>query len=149
MNQFKQSHNLQEMSKFEYNAEYEIRAAVKMVYPYIASPQGLEEWFADRVEVVSEKFINIHWDNEQHMAKIVSQRNNSMIRYQFVESMTEGKGKPKEKKDNNFLELKLNYSELTDMTYLVITDYSEMDDEEVLKELWDGLVETLREKLGA
>ncbi|AFM05207.1 hypothetical protein Fleli_2854 [Bernardetia litoralis DSM 6794] len=136
------------MSKFEYNAEYEIRAAVKMVYPYIASPQGLEEWFADRVEVLNEKFLNIHWDNEQHMTKIVSQRNNSMIRFQFVESMDEAKTKA-QKKDNNFLELKLNYSELTDTTYLLITDYSEMNDEEVLKELWDGLVETLREKLGA
>jgi uncharacterized protein YndB with AHSA1/START domain len=138
------------MSKFEYNAEYEIRAAVKMVYPYIASPQGLEEWFADRVEVLNDKFLNIHWDNEQHMAKIVSQRNNSMIRYQFVENMSEEKTKTRTKKqDANFLELKLNYSELTDMTYLLITDYSEMNDEEVLEELWDGLVETLREKLGA
>lgn len=138
------------MSKFEYNAEYEIRAAVKMVYPYIASAQGLEEWFADRVEVLNDKFLNIHWDNEQHMAKIVSQRSNSMIRYQFVENMEEEKTKSRtKKKDANFLELKLNYSELTDTTYLLITDYSEMNDEEVLQELWDGLVETLREKLGA
>ena len=138
------------MSKFEYNAEYEIRAAVKMVYPYIATPQGLEEWFADRVEVLNDKFLNIHWDNEQHIAKIVSQRTNSMIRYQFVESIEEEKTKTRaKKKDANFLELKLNYSELTDTTYLVITDYSEMNDDEVLEELWDGLVETLREKLGA
>ncbi|PIY09150.1 MAG: ATPase [Flexibacter sp. CG_4_10_14_3_um_filter_32_15] len=138
------------MSKFEYNAEYEIRAAVKMVYPYISTPQGLEEWFADRVEVLNDKFLNIHWDNEQHVTKIVSQRNNSMIRYQFVESIEEATSKTRaRKKDNNFLELKLNYSELTDTTYLVITDYSEMNDEEVLEELWDGLIETLREKLGA
>lgn len=136
------------MSKFEYNAEYEIRAAVKMIYPYISTPQGLEEWFADRVEVLNDKFLNIHWDNEQHIAKIVSQRNNSMIRYQFVESMEEAKIRSR-KKDSNFLEFKLNYSELTDTTYLVITDYSEMNDEEVLQELWDGLIETLREKLGA
>jgi len=138
------------MSKFEYNAEYEIRAAVKMVYPYISTPQGLEEWFADRVEVLNDKFLNIHWDNEQHVTKIVSQRNNSMIRYQFVESIEEATSKTRaRKKDNNFLELKLNYSELTDTTYLVITDYSEMNDEEVLEELWDGLIETLREKLGS
>lgn len=138
------------MNKFEYNAEYEIRAAVKMVYPYIASPQGLEEWFADRVEVLNDKFLNIHWNNEQHMAKIVSQRYNAMIRYEFVEKIDTNKAKTKgKKKDNNFLELKLNYSELTDTTYLVITDYSEMNDEEVLEDLWDGLIETLREKLGA
>ncbi|WP_338792717.1 START-like domain-containing protein [Bernardetia sp. MNP-M8] len=138
------------MSKYEYNAEYEIRAAVKMVYPFISTPQGLEEWFADRVEVLNDKFLNIHWDNEQHIAKIVSQRNNSMIRYQFVDNIEEEKIKTRgKKKDVNFLELKLNYSELTDTTYLVIKDYSEMNDEEVLEELWDGLVETLREKLGA
>ncbi|WP_338812427.1 START-like domain-containing protein [Bernardetia sp. Wsw4-3y2] len=138
------------MSKYEYNAEYEIRAAVKMVYPFISTPQGLEEWFADRVEVLNDKFLNIHWDNEQHIAKIVSQRNNSMIRYQFVDNIEEEKTKTRgKKKDVNFLELKLNYSELTDTTYLVIKDYSEMNDEEVLEELWDGLVETLREKLGA
>jgi hypothetical protein len=136
------------MSKFKYHAEYEIRAAVKMVYPYIASPKGLEEWFADRVEVLNDKFLNIHWDNEQHMAKIVSQKYNSMIRYEFVDKIDTARTKGK-KKDNNLLELKLNYSELTDTTYLVITDYSEMDDEEVLEDLWDGLIETLREKLGA
>ncbi|WP_338768117.1 START-like domain-containing protein [Bernardetia sp. ABR2-2B] len=138
------------MSKYEYNAEYEIRAAVKMVYPFISTPQGLEEWFAERVEVLEDKFLNIHWDNESHIAKVVSQRNNSMIRYQFVENVEEGKAKNRgKKKDVNFLELKLNYSELTDTTYLVIRDYSEMNDDEVLEELWDGLVETLREKLGA
>ena len=138
------------MTKFEYHAEYEIHAAVKMIYPYIATPQGLEEWFADKVEVLDDKFLNIHWDNEQHTAKIVSQRNNFMIRYQFVEDIEEAKTKSRsKKKDVNFLELKLNYSELTDRTYLVITDYSEMNDEEVLGELWDGLIETLREKLGA
>ncbi len=142
------------MSKLEYKAEYEIRAAVKMVYPFIATPQGLEEWFADKVEVLSDKFLCIHWNDEKHIAKIVSQRNNSMIRYEFVENIEEEKNKEKtrtkrKKKDNNFLELKLNYSELTDTTYLIIIDYSEMNDEEVLQELWDGLVETLREKLGA
>lgn len=137
------------MSKFEYHAEYEIRASVKMIYPYISSPQGLEEWFADKVEVLEDKFLNIHWDNEQHFAKIVSQRNNSMIRYKFVDDIEEAKGRRGRRKDNNYLELKLNYSELTDTTYLLITDYSEMNDEEVLEELWDGLVETLREKLGA
>lgn len=136
------------MSKYEYNAEYEIGAAVKMIYPYISTPQGLEEWFADKVEILNDKFWNIHWDNEHHMTKIVSQRTNSMIRYQFVENMEEPKTRTK-KKDANFLEFKLNYSELTDTTYLLITDYSEMNDEEVLGELWDGLVETLREKLGA
>lgn len=138
------------MSKFEYNAEYEIGASVKMVYPYISTPQGLEEWFADKVEVLEDKFLNIHWNNEQHTTKIVSQRNNVMIRYEFIENLEEAKAKTRgKKKDVNFLELKLNYSELTDTTYLVIIDYSEMNDEEVLKELWDGLIETLREKLGA
>ena len=138
------------MSKFEYNAEYEIRASIKMIYPYISTPQGLEEWFADKVEVLENKFLNIHWDNEQHFAKIVSQRNNSLIRYKFIDSIEEAKTRRRGKQaDNNFLELRLNYSELTDTTYLLITDYSEMNDEEVLEELWDGLVETLREKLGA
>ena len=38
--------------------------------------------------------------------------------------------------------------ELTQTTFLKVTDYSDFDDLEELKDLWDGLVEKLKEVVG-
>ncbi|MEM1136975.1 MAG: START-like domain-containing protein [Bacteroidota bacterium] len=136
------------MGKFKYVAEYEIKAAVKMLYPYISTASGLQEWFADEVNIAGDKLLNFIWDGESHVTKIVSRRTNSAIKFLFL---PENGSKPDHEDDNDlhYLEFKIDFNEMTQTSFLRVTDYSEMDDLEELHELWDQLINNLKEILGS
>lgn len=47
-------------NKFLYVNEFELVATVKQVFPFLATPMGLEAWFADKVEITHrKKFFNL------------------------------------------------------------------------------------------
>jgi hypothetical protein len=126
-----------------FTADYEVHASIKMLYPYIQTASGLAEWFADDVTINNnDKSFTFFWDNEEHRAKLVSFRTNHFVRFQFL---------PESKADENdpsYFELRLDFNELTQSTYLKIFDYSDFDDQRELHSLWDGLVEQLRKIVG-
>ena len=124
-------------------ADYEIHASIKMLYPYIQTASGLAEWFADDVRINNEdKTYTFFWDNEEHRAKLVAFRTNHFVRFEFL---------PENKDDENdpsYVELRLDFNELTQSTYIKILDYSDFDDHRELHSLWDGLIVTLRKIVG-
>ncbi len=130
-------------SKYKYIAEYEINANVKMIYPYLSTANGLAEWFAEEVRVLKDKALDIIWDGVSHPAKLASARTNSHVKYVFSPLNAA------DEEDPSYLEFKLVHSEMTDTAFLKVIDYSEMDNEKDLKELWENLIHSLRELLGA
>jgi len=131
------------MAKYKYIAEFEIGASVKMLFPYLSSAAGLQEWLADEVNIIGEKLLKVVWDGESHTAKIVSRRVNHHIKFQFTNDESEEEGA------NQTLEFRLDYNEMTQSSFLKVIDFSDMDNEDDLVELWEGLIETLKEKIGA
>ena len=126
-----------------FTADYEIHASVKMLYPYIQTASGLSEWFADNVTINNnDKSFTFFWDNEQHRARLAAFRTNHFVRFEFL---PEGKD---EENDPSYFELRLEFNELTQSTYLKIIDYSDFDDIRELNILWDGLVEQLKTIVG-
>ena len=125
-----------------FTADYEIHASIKMLYPYIESASGLSEWFADDVKISPEKVFTFEWDNEQHKAIMGAHRINHFTKFEFVAEV------PEDKKDPSYFELRLEVDELTQTTFLKVTDYSNFDDLAELKDLWDGLVENLKGVVG-
>jgi len=126
-----------------FTADYEIHASIKMLYPYIQTASGLSEWFADDVTINNnDKSFTFFWDNEEHRAKLVAFRTNHFVRFDFL---PETKG---DENDPSYVELRLDFNELTQSTYLKILDYSDFDDQRELHSLWDGLIELLRKIVG-
>ncbi|MFY0626857.1 MAG: ATPase [Reichenbachiella sp.] len=126
------------MSKFKFVGEYEFRASKKMLYNYLSTASGLAQWFADDVNIRDDKNLSIIWDGEENIAKMVSHRTNSQIRFEFIV----------EDDDPNYVEFKIDVNELTQAVFIRVTDYSEMDDEQELEELWEHLMADLREIVG-
>jgi hypothetical protein len=126
------------MSKFKFVGEYEIRASKKMLYPYLSSASGMSQWFADDVNIDEDKIYTVIWDGEENKAKMVSHRTNSQVKFEFIS----------EDEDPNYVEFKIDMNELTQEVFIRVTDYSEMDDEKELEELWDSLMADLREIVG-
>lgn len=126
-----------------FTADYEIHASVKMLYPYIQTAGGLSEWFADDVKINNiKKTFTFMWDNEEHIARLVNQRTNHFVKFEYLSENGE------EESDPSYIELRLESNEMTQSVYLKVTDYSDFDDMGELQDLWDSLVETLRKTVG-
>jgi uncharacterized protein YndB with AHSA1/START domain len=126
-----------------FTADYEIHASIKMLYPYIQTASGLAEWFADDVRInnINKTYI-FYWDQEQHPARLAAHRTNHFARFEFLPENED------DQKDPSYFELRLEFNELTQSVYLRVFDYSDFDDHKELRDLWDGLIDTLRKTVG-
>jgi uncharacterized protein YndB with AHSA1/START domain len=130
------------MSKHKFISEYELRASPKVLFPYISSASGMQQWFAEKVVLKDSNTFDFLWDGESHVAKLSQLRLNKSAKFDFIPDNSE-------EKDHNYLEFKMEVSELTGSTYLKITDYSLNSDEDELNELWGDLIYKLKEIVGS
>ena len=126
------------MNKSKFIGEYSINASRKMLFPYISTASGLSQWFADDVNITEDKVYTMLWDGEVNRARIVSIKANQHIKFEF-----EGE----DDDDLNSIEIRLEMNELTQEFYIKITDYSDLDDQEI-SDLWEGLIHDLKEIVG-
>ncbi|KPQ15942.1 MAG: hypothetical protein HLUCCX10_08445 [Algoriphagus marincola HL-49] len=130
------------MVKNKFVADYQINASKKILFQYISTASGLEEWFADEVKINKDKVFIFDFDNDEHHAKIASIRNNSHVKFEFFDPTNP------EEKDHSYIEFKLEENELTQTLFLKIIDYSDGYDDEELEAIWEGLVGKLKEIVG-
>lgn len=119
--------------------EYLLKTSNKVLYNFLSTPDGLQEWFADKVNYKQNGEFEFNWDDELATAKIVSKRNNESVVFEFTDEEREG----------NTLEFKINTDPLTRDLALQIADYCLDDDQKSNRQLWDFLINNLKTKLGA
>jgi len=125
-------------SKIKYELEFPIRSSVKVLYNILSTPSGLSEWFADDVNLKGDCYIFI-WDGAEQVAKVLSKRNNHLIKFHWEED-----------EEQTFFELKIQVDEITNDVSLIITDFAEdEDDVEDAKLLWANQVDELRGCIGS
>lgn len=132
------------MENQAFTAEFEFKASPKMLFPYLNTTAGLAQWFADDVYMKDNKVFVFYWNGEEHLAKITGQRHNSYVKFEFLNNSESAR----EEGEPNFIELKIDYNELTDTVYLIVTDQSMIEDYEELYEIWENLTENLKEIIG-
>jgi uncharacterized protein YndB with AHSA1/START domain len=125
------------MAKEKFIGEYPINASKKMLFPYFSTASGLAQWFADDVNINEDKVFTFVWDGEENKARLVSSRTNSHVRFEFLD----------EDEDPAYVEFKLDMNELTQEVFIRVTDYSDIDQEEV-NELYESLIHDLKEIVG-
>ena len=113
-----------------------------MLYPYIQTAGGLSEWFADNVNINPEKVFTFIYDNEAHKATMSAHRTNHFCKFEFLPES------PEDKKDPSYFELRLEINELTQTTFIRVSDYSDFDDMDELHDLWQSLIDKLRKVVG-
>ncbi|MGM0947217.1 MAG: START-like domain-containing protein [Bacteroidota bacterium] len=130
------------MVKNKFVADYQINASKKIVFQYLSTASGLEEWFADEVKINEDKAYIFNFDGEDHHAKLASLRINSHVKFEFYDPTNP------EEKDHAFIEFKLEENELTQTLFLKVIDYSDGYDDEELTAIWEGLIGKLKEIIG-
>jgi uncharacterized protein YndB with AHSA1/START domain len=123
----------------KYSIEYEIKSSPKILYNYLSNASSLEEWFADKVTIREGDFI-FHWDGTEQRAKIVTKKDNQLIRYKWVTD---------DKKDETFFQFEIQQDEITGDVALIITDFASDDEKEANKLLWNSQIHTLMHIIGS
>ncbi len=129
------------MNKHKFVAEFELRASPKVLFPYISSASGMQQWFAEKVTLKDSSTFDFQWDGDSHVAKLSQLRLNKSAKFDFIPANPE-------ERDHNYLEFKMDVSELTGSTYLKVIDYSANTDDDELEELWGDLIYKLKEIVG-
>jgi uncharacterized protein YndB with AHSA1/START domain len=124
------------ISKFE--LEYTLNCSPKVLFSRLSTPEGLGEWFADRVNVEGDLF-SFYWNNSESKARLAAIKDNKLVRFEW-----EGL----ENKESNYFEFRINMDELAGGLALIITDFAEPEEKEDSVFLWDSQIADLKRILG-
>lgn len=129
-------------TKTKFVGEYPINASARLLYPYLSTASGLAEWFCDDVKVEENKVFNFIWDGRSHYAELTGYRPNRSVRFNFLNDQKQ------HVPDSTYIDFSIESSELTQEQFLKIVDYSDEEDQQELGELWEHLMQNLREIVG-
>ena len=127
-------------NKKSFSIEYDFHASKQMLFQYLSTPSGLGEWFADNVNSRGENFIFM-WDDSEEKAMMIQKKNNERVRFQWDNDKEDG--------NDYFFEFKIQVDDITIDVSLIVTDFSEEDELEESKMLWDNLISSLKQILGS
>ena len=124
--------------KIKFELEFPIQASPQLLYQYISTPSGLSEWFADNVNSRGELFTFI-WDDSEEEAKLITKKNGERIKFKWTE----------DEDSASFFEMRIQVDEITKDVSIMVTDFSEEDEVEETKMLWENQISSLKQVLGS
>ena len=119
-----------------FTLEYPVRCSPSILYDFLSTPAGLQEWFADKVDERDNVF-SFSWNGTIDKAEVLEKELEKSIRFHWTHS-------PKEE----FFEFSIERSEVTNMTILIIKDFAEKKEIKDQSQLWSYQVKDLFHRLG-
>jgi hypothetical protein len=119
-----------------FTLEYPVRCSPTILYGFLATPSGLGEWFADKVDE-HEGILSFFWNGVAEKAERMEDSTDSFVRYRWLSSA----------KDEYF-EFRIITTEISNQTILIINDFAEKGDIKDQTALWEYQVKELIHRLG-
>lgn len=120
-----------------FTLEYPVRCSPTILYGFLSTPAGLQEWFADKVNERDNIFI-FSWNSSEEKAEVVDSDTDKFIRFRWL---TSGK--------EEYFEFKIEKTEITNQTVLVIKDFAEKNEIKDQSQLWEYQIKELFHRLGS
>ena len=124
--------------KIKYEMEFPIHASPSLLFQYISTPSGMQEWYADNVNSRGEFFTFI-WEGSEEKAKLVSKNKGQSIRFQWVD----------DEDTDYYYEMRIQVDAITKDVSIMVTDFAEDDEIEEGKMLWENMISELKQLLGS
>lgn len=124
------------MDRVSFDLEFLFKASPAILYKFLSTPNCLIRWFCDAVDITGEEFV-FTWDGTDEIANLVEDVENERLKFKW-----------EEEEDNEYLEFRLGQSPVTGETILELTDFSDEDEVEATKQLWETQMEQLRRATG-
>jgi uncharacterized protein YndB with AHSA1/START domain len=125
------------MSKQLYTLEYPVRCSPSILFEFLSTPAGLQEWFADKVDERDNVFF-FSWNGSSQKAEVMESQEEKFIRFHWLDA-------PKEE----YFEFSIEKSEITNQTILVVKDFAEKKEVKDQSMLWDYQVKDLFHRIGS
>jgi len=123
--------------KLMYSLEFPIRCSPTILYEFLSTPVGLQEWFADKVDQRDHTFF-FTWNGSTDTADILEHVENEFIRYRW-----------NHQSKDEFFEFSIETSPVTSETILRITDFADKADQKDQERLWNTQVSDLKHRIGS
>ena len=123
--------------KVLYTLEYPVRCSPGILYEFLITPAGLQEWFADKVDERDGQF-SFSWNGTEEKAELIDSEEDKFVRFRW-----DHMGK------DEYFEWRIDKSEVTNQTILVISDFAEKKEIKDQSQLWEYQVKELFHRLGS
>lgn len=123
--------------KILYTLEYPVRCSPGILYEFLRTPAGLQEWFADKVDERDSMF-SFSWNGTEDKAELIDSEDDKFVRFRW-DYMTK----------DEYFEWRIDKSEVTNQTILVISDFAEKKEIKDQSQLWEYQVKELFHRLGS
>lgn len=126
--------------KIRYEIEFPINSSPQLLYQYISTPSGLQEWFADNVNSRGEYF-TFEWNDSEENARLVSKKSGEKVKFKWLD-------------DNNkdteyYFELRILEDEITKDVSLMVIDFAAEGEVDESRQLWENQVSDLKHVIGS
>jgi uncharacterized protein YndB with AHSA1/START domain len=126
------------MSKKQlFTLEYPVRCSPSILFEFLSTPAGLQEWFADKVDERDSVF-SFSWNGNVEKAEIVEAIEDKSIKFHWLHA-------PKEE----FFEFTIDKSEVTNQTILTVKDFAEKKEIKDQSQLWASQLKDLFHRIGS
>lgn len=123
--------------KVLYTLEYPVRCSPGILYEFLRTPAGLQEWFADKVDERDDIF-SFSWNGTVDKAELLESEEDKMVKFHWMHM-------PKDE----FFEFRIEKSEVTNQTILIVKDFADKKDIKDQSRLWEYQVKELFHRLGS
>lgn len=121
-----------------YTLEYPVRSSPNILYSFLSTASGLQEWFADSVDE-RDGIMSFAWSGgTPDKAKIVSREENVSARYSWLHEDAK-----------EYFEFKIITAEISNQTILVITAFANKEEVKDESMVWEHQVKDLFHRIGA
>ena len=121
-----------------YSIEFPVRCSPNILYGFLATPAGLQEWFADLVDQRDGVFSFTWGGGKPEKAKVIASEENVFIRYSWLHE------DPKE-----YFEFKIDTAEVSSQTILTVSAFAEKNEVKDESMMWEHQVKELFHRLGS
>ena len=121
--------------KVLFTLEYPVRCSPGILYEFLITPAGLQEWFADKVDE-RDGVYSFSWNGTTDKAELLEMEEDKFVRFHWLH-MPKGE----------YFEWSIEKSEVTNQTILVVKDFAEKKDIKDQSRLWDYQVKELFHRL--
>ncbi|MDI9357593.1 MAG: START-like domain-containing protein [Phycisphaerales bacterium] len=135
------------IKKEKFTLQYKVKSAPNILFEFLSTPSGLQEWFADTVNLKGDVYV-FTWDQQEEYAKLIAKEQNRFVRFQRVANYKNVKPSTTEPPEDYF-EFNIQQTEISNQTVLEITDFAPSKDINTQKNLWGFQVKELLHRIGS
>jgi uncharacterized protein YndB with AHSA1/START domain len=116
--------------------EFIFRASPTIIYNFVTTTSCLVRWYCDEVDITNDTY-TFYWTGSSETAHLIDDIEDERVKFKWDHA-----------DDSEYLEFRMYKSDVTNETILEITDFSDEDEVQETKDLWETLMVELRKECG-